>query len=182
MIQLQLKRWCWAKATYKSMHIAGLHWYKREKQFKIYCGIRNQKVVVTGKKEEGEWIGNRPNVLYCGSGHVFYCLSDAFNWHRCLSIVSTDHLTTYESFYFMLCITRFKEKDSSDITEVFQKERSPWGSLYTHCGICSLLTQYRAEVSSGKGKGHLPWHLPGTCYHRTKEAATPGPKYKHSLK
>lgn len=113
---------------------------------KKYCGIRNQKVVVTGKKEEGDGLEMSLICFPMGVGMLFYCLSDAFNCHRCLSIVSTDHLTTYES-YFMLCITRFKEKDSSDSTEVFQKERSPCGSLYTHCGICSPLTQYRAEVS-----------------------------------
>lgn len=114
---------------------------------KKYCGIRNQKVVVTGKKEEGDGLEMSLICFPIGVGMLFCCLSDAFNCHRCLSIVSTDHLSTYESLYFMLCITRLKGKDSSDSREVFQKERSPCGSLYTHCGICSPLTQYRAEVS-----------------------------------
>lgn len=63
--------------------------------------------------------------LLWGWACFFNCLSDTFHWHRCLSIVSTDHLTTYESLYFMLCVTRFKEKDSSDITKVFQKGICP---------------------------------------------------------
>lgn len=66
------------------------------------------------------------------------------------------------------------------IPEAFRKERSPCDSLCAHCGICSLLTQYRAEVSSGKGERAPPMTPARDLLPQDKRSSNTRPQ--HSLK
>lgn len=78
--------------------------------------------------------------------------------------------------FISCCVSPVLRKRTVQIFQKHSRKKEVPVILCAHIvGFAHYWPNTEPRFLVARGKGHLPWHLPGTCYHRTKEAATPGP-------
>lgn len=189
----------WTAATWNDTAAAQKTvWSKSHIQKHAYCrasliqtGKNNSKYTVV--LEIREWLlqerkrrGNGLETgLMCftvGVGMFFIvCLMLSIGTGACQ--LSAQTIWPLMNCFISCCVSPVLRRKTVQILQKYSRKKEVPVVLCTHIvGFAHYWPNTEPRFLVARGKGHLQWHLPGTCYHRTKEAATPGPKYRNSLK